>query len=165
MKMEIISQYKASLKMLLNTIDLCPASLWDGKEYENTFWCIVYHTLFYRALYLAKSPSNFSTWTRHIENYNNLGKFTHDNKPIVVKVVYSKNDLKKYLEIIVDRVEKSINEMEDKKRSKFHWIPGTEVERHLYNIRHIQHHTGQLIERLHINGIKGIKGIKWEGVG
>jgi hypothetical protein len=32
--------------------------------------------------------------------------------------------------------------------SGFFWLPFSKLELQLYNIRHIQHHTGQLIERL-----------------
>jgi uncharacterized damage-inducible protein DinB len=47
--------------------------------------------------------------------------------------------------------------MEEK--SGFDWLPTNRMELHLYNIRHIQHHTGQLVERLRQNGVKGIR---WE---
>lgn len=38
-------------------------------------------------------------------------------------------------------------------------FPMNRLQLHLYNIRHLQHHVGQLTERLHQAGIKGIK---WE---
>ena len=37
----------------------------------------------------------------------------------------------------------------------------TTAELHLYSIRHIQHHIGQLIERLHQAGIQGFP---WVGM-
>jgi hypothetical protein len=32
--------------------------------------------------------------------------------------------------------------------SGFFWLPFSKLELQLYNIRHVQHHTGQLIDRL-----------------
>jgi hypothetical protein len=32
--------------------------------------------------------------------------------------------------------------------SGFDWLPFNRFELHLYNMRHLQHHTGQLTERL-----------------
>ncbi len=159
MKSEIVSQYNAALKMLFSTIELCPDKLWIDEEYENSFWRIVYHTLFYTSLYLSKNPQSFTTWSKHKENYNCLGNFTYDNKPIVINEIYSKEILTEYLKAILEKVEISISEMEENKISEFNWIPGNELNRHLYNIRHIQHHTGQLVERLHCNKVKGIKWI------
>jgi hypothetical protein len=44
--------------------------------------------------------------------------------------------------------------------SGFSWIPMNKMELQIYNIRHIQHHAAQLIERLRDN--QGIH-IKWVG--
>ena len=37
--------------------------------------------------------------------------------------------------------------------SGFDWIPFTKFELTLHNLKHIQHHTGQLYERLRVNNI------------
>lgn len=39
--------------------------------------------------------------------------------------------------------------------SGFDWYPFSRIELHINNIRHIQHHTAQLIERLKVKGITG----------
>jgi len=44
--------------MLTDTIKRCPDELWENNEYENTYWRIVYHTLYYASLYLE--PDKFS---------------------------------------------------------------------------------------------------------
>jgi len=40
-------------------------------------------------------------------------------------------------------------------QSGFEWYAFSRLELHLMNIRHIQHHTAELIERLKIKGITG----------
>jgi hypothetical protein len=157
MKKEIASQYKASLKMLMDTIQKCPNDLWENNEYENQYWRIVYHTLFYTSLYLE--PAKFIPWAKHIENYNRLGSVTYDNKPIIINKAYSKKEMLDYLEIIYNDCESLVKNTLIEEKSGFDWLPTNRMELHLYNIRHIQHHTGQLVERLRQNGVKGIR---WE---
>lgn len=162
MKKEIISQYKASLKMLKDVIEKCPDNLWDSSEYENSYWRIAYHALFYTSLYLSKSINTFTPWKNHKENYECLGSFTFEKKPVVIKGEYSKKEIIEYWESIFADCEEFVNNTSLEDESGFFWLPMTKGELHLYNIRHIQHHTGQLIERLHQ---KGIKGINWISVG
>ncbi len=159
MGQEIISQYKASLKMLLDIINMCPDNLWEDGKYKNKYWHIVYHTLFYTSLYLSGTLSEFTPWIKHKENYNNLGEIAFDGTPVIIENNYSKSEMIDYLGTIV----KGCESLEDKtfgdEKSGFEWLPISKTELHLYNIRHIQHHTGQLTERLHQSGITGIK---WE---
>jgi hypothetical protein len=156
MKKEIISQYKASLKMLKDTINKCPDNLWNNSEHENSYWRIVYHALFYTSLYLSKSINTFTPWKNHKDNYECLGSLTFDKKPVVINSSYSKEEMIEYLESIFDNCESFVNSTSLEDESGFPWLPMTKGELHLYNIRHIQHHAGQLIERLHNAGIKGI---------
>jgi hypothetical protein len=162
MKKVIVSQYKASLNMLKEVIMKCPAGLWENNEYENEYWRIVYHTLFYTALYLSPRPEEFKPWKEHKADYNNLGTRTYDNRPIVMDEVYTKSGILEYLRSIFNNCRDSVNNTSLDEQSGFGWLPMSKLELHFYNIRHIQHHNGQLIERLHQNGIKGIK---WEAMG
>ncbi len=63
----IQSQYGASLDMLKQAVERCPASLWDDGRYRNRCWHIAYHALFYTHLYLQRSERDFSPWARHRE--------------------------------------------------------------------------------------------------
>jgi hypothetical protein len=68
----------------------------------------------------------------------------------------------KYFESIFNNFEKFVYDTDLDGKSGFEWLPMNKMETHLYNIRHIQHHVGQLVERLHQSGIKGIS---WERMG
>ena len=161
MENEIISQYKASLKMLLDTINKCPDDLWeDDDRYKNAFWRVAYHTLHYTALYLSGGPDDFIPWHKHIDGYHNLGRTTSKNNPESIEIVYPKDDLTIYAELIIASLIGLITGFNPAEKSGFFWLGMNLFELHLYNIRHVQHHTGQLIERLHQVGIKGIK---WVG--
>jgi hypothetical protein len=161
MKNVIISQYKASLTMLMDVMEKCPDDLWEDSTYDSAYWRIVYHTLFFTALYISKNEEKFVPWTKHIKDYNDLGPLSDDNKPIVLNEIFSKADLMGYAEVIFKSIDTMVNVDADED-SGFSWLPMKKPELHIYNIRHIHHHMGQLIERLHQNGISGIS---WKRMG
>lgn len=157
MKKELVSQYKNALRMLANVIDLCPEKLWDdAANYENTYWRIVYHTLFYTSLYLSENAGLFAPWEMHEPNYNCLGQLTDDGESIAITTRYLKTELSGYLQSIVLGLDEHIDEGNLTAPSGFYWLPMNKFELYLYNLRHIQHHTGQLVERLHGVGVSGV---------
>jgi len=158
----IISQYKAALKMLMNVITKCPDGLWDDSSYESPYWRIVYHALFYAAFYTSQGPETFIPWEKHKENYNFLGNIGPDGGTFTIENSYSKAELMDYAETVFKGIEPAVIKLNDDEKCAFYWLPISTMELQLYNIRHLQHHTGQLVERLHQNGIKGIN---WVGRG
>lgn len=162
MKEEIISQYKASLKMLKNTIEKCPENAWNNDEYDSAYWRLVYHALYFSALYLSENPEKFTPWRGHRDDYEDLGSVIRDNKPVVFDKVFTKEEMLEYAESIMVKSENAVRETSADEKSGFNWLPMSRIGVHLYNIRHLQHHTGQLTERLHRMGITGIR---WEKQG
>ena len=51
----LISQYRAALAMLKQTIVLCPQSLWNAADEQNKFWQVAFHALYFTHEYLADS--------------------------------------------------------------------------------------------------------------
>lgn len=72
-KHTIKSQYHATLEMLRQAIVKCPESLWHDRGYNNMFWHIAYHALFYTHLYLQASEEDFVPWAKHRGEYRILG--------------------------------------------------------------------------------------------
>ncbi|MFN2168056.1 MAG: hypothetical protein ACK2U9_17575, partial [Anaerolineae bacterium] len=64
-KESIKSQYWASLEMLRQAILQCPDSLWQSAEYQNPFWHVAYHAIFYAHLYLHATEADFAPWEKH----------------------------------------------------------------------------------------------------
>lgn len=160
MKAAFISQYKSALTMLANTIERCPDELWDNEVDERRYWRITYHALFYTAFYLSENADSFVPWEKHSPNYHRLGAADDNGNVITINHVYTKDELLTYAGFISDNVENAVNSTSDGHESGFYWLPMDKFELHLYNIRHIQHHVGQLIERLHQNGITGITWVR-----
>jgi DinB superfamily len=152
------SQYHASLAMLREAIDACPAELWTDASYVNQFWQVAYHTLFYTDFYLQPSESAFVPWERHRPKYN----FFPSNPEAARSVTpYSIDELRAYcarcdsmIELAVDRLDLTAPE------SGFSWYKMSKLEHQFVNLRHIQHHTGQLAER--IRQATG-RGVGWVG--
>jgi hypothetical protein len=152
-------QYLASLEMFKEAVTRCPDSLWDDPEHNNKFWHIAYHTLFYTHLYLQDSEQEFSPWAKHRAHHNFLGRMPWPPHQIpAIGEPYTREEILEYYQLCGDQVDKKVASLNLGNQSGFHWLPFNKAELQIYNIRHIQHHVGQLIERL--RG-KGIEGISW----
>jgi hypothetical protein len=144
-----LKQYRAGLDMLSTAMTLCPEDLWFSTQYRNRFWHIAYHSVFYTHLYVQPSERDFQAWSKHVPNANYLGpRPWAKNEPFQIPEPYAKSDVQEYLELCRAEVEKQAPLIRLADGSGFSWLPFNKFELQLYNIRHLQHHTGQLIERL-----------------
>jgi hypothetical protein len=148
---EIQSQYQAALEMIKEAVTRCPEELWDDTAYKNRFWNIAYHALFYTHLYLQPNLEAFSPWEKH----------RPDSEQMQASDAYSKTEVLEYLMVCQDQVARQAPELDMDGSSGFYWIPMNKLELQFYNIRHLQHHTGELCERL---GKTGAVEIGWIGM-
>jgi len=155
----ILSQYRASLAMLRSAIELCPEDLWQTTRFRNRSWHIAYHTLFYAHLYVNESEADFRPWHKHRTVCRLLGKSPEE---LATVEPYSKADLLEYHTLCRAEIDDKVPRLPLEGASGFNWLPFNRGELHFYNIRHIQHHTGQLAERLRT--VSGI-GVPWVGQG
>jgi hypothetical protein len=160
---EIIrSQYLASLEMLNRAIRQCPEYLWDDAKFTNRFWQIAYHALFFTHLYLQTSEEDFIPRNMHYENAHRFsspqpklsGEGEEDGS-------YHQEEILEFLDFCRQEVEDKVADLDMEADSGFDWIPFDKQELQFYNIRHLQHHTGELCERL--GTVAGID-IKWVGM-
>ncbi len=145
----IISQYRAALAMLGQAITRCPDSLWDSPDDKTKYWHIAYHALFYTHLYLQDSESTFRPWSKYRKDYHYLGPLPwppHDLPQIGES--YGKDDLLEYLAFCERQVAERVPALDLAGASGFYWLPFGKFELQIYTIRHIQQHTGELMDRL-----------------
>jgi hypothetical protein len=159
---EIIkSQYRASLEMLGKAIAACSDALWDNPAYKNRFWHIAYHALFYTHLYLQHSGKEFVPWSKGHQEYEFLGPLPWPpHKEPNIGEPYSKEDLLEYLNLCRKEVEEKVSSLDLEAASGFDWLPFGKLELQFYNIRHLQLHIGQLVDRL--RNVQDV-GIGWVG--
>jgi hypothetical protein len=154
-KTSIQSQYHAALMMLKQAVMKCPEELWAAEDYVNPFWHVAYHVLFYTHFYLSPTEKDFIPWEKHRDEITSL-------EPSVKKVEpYSPVAILAYLDFCLEQVKVQLPGMDLEAESGFYWLPFDKLELQLYNIRHIQQHTGELCERL---GAHGEIEVPWVGM-
>lgn len=152
MQKVIQSQYLAALAMLEKAIAECPDALWDNPANKNKFWQLAFHALFYTHLYVQPAESNFVPWAKHRENYESMED---------IREPYSKADLLEYVAFCKEEIGKGTAVLNfTSTNSGFYWLPFGKLELQFYNIRHLQHHTGELCDRLGAVGID----VEWIGL-
>lgn len=130
-------QFGASLDMLENAITACPAGHWESKD---DFWYICFHTLFFLDYYSCTNPADFSPPAPFTES-----EF-EDLRP---SRVYTKEELLAYLTYSRNKIQATLAGFSRESASQ-RWINQSRtmdyslLEIILYNLRHVQHHTGQL---------------------
>ena len=159
---EIIkSQYRAALAILGDAIEKCPDVLWDEPDTTQQVWHIAYHALYFTHLYLQVRGEDFVQWAKHREPYQFFESLPWaPDEPLEFGESYTKAEVREYLAICQAEVEEKVDVVDLDAESGFPWLPMSKLELQFYNIRHLQHHVGQLDDRLRINA--GI-GIQWIG--
>jgi len=150
MKTILKSQYLAALAMLRQTIELCPDDLWLSGDYKNRFWHIAYHTLFYTHLYAQVDEKAFKPWEKHRSEYESMGPLPYPpNDMPNIGEPYSREDILAYLGFCEESISGWIDALDlSAPECGFWWYNMSKLEHQFNNLRHLQHHTGQLADRL-----------------
>jgi hypothetical protein len=153
-----VSQTDAALAMLNQCIERCPDQHWDGLIAKYPFWMVAYHTLCFTDLYLSPGDATFQPR----KDLHPAGMAEFDDEYPSCK--FSKQELLGYVEICRRKLSDALAQATSESlagptgfaRRKF-----TRAELHLYNLRHIMHHTGQLSAFLRRVGVD----TDWASVG
>jgi len=145
----IVSQYRASLAMLAQTVQECPEEIWDSPDDKTKFWHIAYHVLFYTHLYLQDAHQDFVPWPKHRPDYHSLDRVPRSlDSPQGTDEPYDKDAILEYLTFCQQQVAERVPGLNLEAGSGFDWLPFNKLELQIYTIRHIQQHAGELMERL-----------------
>ncbi len=136
-KNSLWSQLGASIDMLENAIKLCPDELWNS---ENKFSWQSYHALFFLDYYSTLNPVGFGP--RKPFSYSEFGEGLPDE-------IFPKDDILNYLDFNRKKCQELIMNLTPE-LSESRWINESKtmnfslLEILIYNMRHVQHHAGQL---------------------
>jgi len=143
-KSTIWRQFGAAIDMLEYAIRECPENVWgkgDPSKGDHAFWYMVYHTLFFLDYYLSEDPDTYRPPAPYtLSELDEAGAFPDR--------IYTKDELLVFLEHSRQKGRAVIGALTDdrltevtpfRRRNRI-----TVVELHLYNMRHVQHHTAQL---------------------
>ena len=158
-------QYQATLMMLREAIEKCPDELWARASDTNQSWQLAYHALYFTHLYLQPGLDEFKPWPgQHAPSQNDDGiggpPDPKSNLPVIPEP-YTKEEVLAFWQYCWDGIESAIAELDlTSEKSGFPWYPFSKLEHQLVNLRHAQHHTAQLAERLRTSCGEGIR---WYG--
>ena len=138
----VSSQYVASLAMLRQAVERCPEDLWDSPEDANKSWRVAYHVLFFTHLYLQKTLDDFHPWVKHWEKAELMGAEAPAGP------TYTQSQVLEYLDLCRALAIEASAALDPEAPSGFFWLPFSKLELQFYSIRHLQQHTGELMERL-----------------
>jgi hypothetical protein len=139
-KSTVWSQFGAAIDMLEESIRHCPEEVWRDRSRRPEYWYVAFHALFYLDLYLSESDAGFAP----------PAPFTldeMDERGILPERVYTKDELLKYLDHGREKCRRVLAEMTGERAARrcgFTWLDMSVAEILLYNMRHVQHHAGQL---------------------
>jgi hypothetical protein len=147
----IRSQFLATLEMLKQAIEKCPDALWDDPADKNRFWHVAYHALFYTHLYLQPTEQGFKPWAKQRKAHD----LSQEAEP------YSRGEVLEYLAFCQQQVIEQVPQLNLEAESGFYWLSFNKAELQIYNIRHLQQHAGELMERL---GSRAGLDVDWVGM-
>ncbi|MCZ0939335.1 MAG: DinB family protein [Caldilineaceae bacterium] len=141
----VASQFNAALSMMEQTVSSCPEELWNVPGQANPFWRLAYHALFYVDLYMQPSEDEMKLWENARDGYQFLGPtpWSPHEQP-QAEQPYSPEDILAYIEHLRSFVASTVPTVDLSAPSGFHWLPFDKLELQIYNIRHLQHHIGDL---------------------
>lgn len=161
-RMSLRSQYLSTLQMLEQAVDQCPAELWHHADDKAKFWHVAYHVLFYTHLYLSPAETGFVPWANHREDYQFMGPiFWEGNRLPKIGEPYQKDEILAYIAFCRQLIEQQVPTLDLAAPSGFDWLPMSKFELQIYTIRHLQQHTGELMERL---GSRAEISVDWVGM-
>ena len=133
-------QFGAAIDMLDNAIVACPDDLWNDSTHKPEFWYVAFHTLFFLDLYLSETTEGFAP----------PAPFTlseMDPNGAMPERTYTKAETRGYLAHCRGKCRAGIEAMTDEhavRNCHFRWLDLSAADLLFYNMRHVQHHTGQL---------------------
>ena len=155
------NQYNKCFNMLSGIINKYNDGLWyDDKNYQSPVWQIIYHGVFIANIYCSASEDKIVNWSKSKQDYHFLG-----NKPwppfeeVILKDTYTKDEMLEFIEFVRDLVPAYLIDMKPEEKCWPDWYEENQLEFQINNMRHIQHHLAEIIERQ--NNISNLK-YTWE---
>jgi len=157
----LTKQYQKCFNIFRDTISNYDEKLWmNENDYKTPVWQIAYHAIFCANMYCSAKESGIVKWSKERENYHRFDKMREMRSMNAKNIMpYTKNEILDFMELVNSNVPNYLLQMEPEAKCWPHWYDETQIEFHMNNLRHIQHHIGEIIERHDI--LKSFQ-YKWE---
>jgi hypothetical protein len=142
-------QYEKAGSILTNTIERYDDELWMAADgYSYPAWRVAYHAVYFTNIYCSPTEESISAWPHERENYQILGRTPWPPYELVVATEpYSRAEIGEYLCFVLEAVPGYLEGIEPEADCWPFWYDENQLEFHFNNLRHLQHHTAELIER------------------
>jgi uncharacterized damage-inducible protein DinB len=139
LKQALHQQYDAAITMLENAVKACPEWLWDNNDKGPAFWQVLYHTTYYLDLYFSEFDETLSTSPKHDGTAHRLETVPERTRSKVELLELLSGARLKCLSVL-----DALNQTYLERSTPFEWQSFNRANLVLDNLRHVQHHVGQL---------------------
>jgi hypothetical protein len=155
-------QYEAALCMVDQCVRACRPEHWEGRIANDTFRQVAYHTLFFTDLYLSPGEGAFELRELNRRGGDERGPTFSPGLEKDDTIVYVAICRRKVIDVLTVETAESLQGP-----SGFSWRKISRGELHVYNIRHVQHHAGQMSAYLRRvdEVLRDAKMLPWVGSG
>jgi hypothetical protein len=149
----LTSQFEATLCTLGHCVARCPDDLWTTRVAKYPFCQVAFHTLFFTDYYLGSDAESFLQQPFHLANAPLFADYEQleYREPVCL---YDRQQIEAYMEFVRGKAVATIaseTEADLSAPANFARRNFSRAELHIYNIRHVQHHSAQLILRLRLD--------------
>lgn len=147
----VLSQFEAALAMHGRCIDACPDEHWDSPIAKYPFWMVSYHTLCYVDCYMSRTNEE---WSAH-PVFHPAGRAELEEEYPSRR--FTREELREYLKFGLAKAREALGRESAETLAGptgFSHLPFSRGELHLYNLRHVAHHTGQMTAFLRRAGVE-----------
>lgn len=155
-------QMAAAIQLLRAAVEACPDDLWDDRTEGTPYWHMAYHALFFTDLYLTDNLESFQAQSWQADKSHFLPGDYQEFAGIVTtpEKSYTREQLVEYADHCLRKCDACFKKLTDERaleRCGFWWYELNAGEFLLNNLRHTQHHAGQLIVLLRRHSDIGIE--------
>ncbi len=148
-QMMICRQFAAAIQMIRSAIEACPDRLWDDRSEGTPFWHLAYHALFFADFYLSDDEKTFQAMEFHEGKAEFLPGDYGEYGGVVAtpEKSFRKEQLLSYADHCLRKCDETFGRLTGKRTLEqcgFWWYKLNVGEFLLNNLRHTQHHAGQL---------------------
>jgi hypothetical protein len=140
-------QIGAAFKMLEYAIDSSNDKTWTARINNMPFWQICYHALWYTDFYFHADQATFQPQSFDMKGIKNISIKPDSQMIEDQKHPISKSNMRAYCKYAKQKANQfiqSINDTYFTTPSPFEWHGFPKIDLVDYNLRHLQHHVGQL---------------------
>lgn len=137
----IEQQFGAAVDALEGAIRACPDAAWTAGDHGQQPWYLAFHAIFWLGFYLSEGAPNYmppAPFTRGELEPDVFPERPYGQKELLTWLEQCRGTLAARISTIAGGPEPI------RRRCRLPWGEMEAVELLLYNLRHVQHHAGQL---------------------